>query len=502
METISLLAGGFQTLAANPVGILWIALGVFVGITCGAIPGLTATMGVAVFIPITFSLEPEIALATLIGVYCGGLSGGAVPAILLNIPGTPSAMVTTLDGHPMARQGLATRALGWALVASVVGSFVGWVALVTMAPVLARLALNLGSAEYAALALFGLTIVVSLSGSALAKGLLCALIGIALSMVGLDPTTGEDRWTFGTINLFQGISIMPALIGLFAIPEILMAIAAPGVQKRLNLERSRMIPTLGEMMMQKWNLLRSSIIGVGAGIIPALGGNIGSILAYDQSRRFEKDGAKYGTGRPGGIVASEAANNGVTGGALIPLLTVGIPGDSVTAMLIGGLMIHGLQPGPRLFEANGDIVYAILAAFLLATIMMYLLSVVGYRYVVRVLNLPRHVLYPALLLLTVVGTYALNRQIFDVGLMLALGALGFIATLARFPVYPIVLGLVLGPILESEMRRALLVSGGEWSIFLTRPVSAVLLLLSVMAIVGPIVVRYMQKSRASRNASS
>lgn len=497
METVNLLADGFLTLAANPMGLLWIALGVFVGITFGAIPGLTATMGVAVFIPITFSLDPEIALGTLIGVYCGGLSGGAVPAILLNIPGTPSAMVTTLDGNRMAKQGQAGRALGWALVASVVGGLVGWIALVTMAPLLAKLALNLGSAEYAVLALFGLTIVVSLSGGALAKGLLCALLGVGLSMIGLDPATGEDRWTFGTINLFQGISIMPALIGLFAIPEILTAIAAPGVQKRLDLERGQMVPSLREIATQKWNLLRSAMIGVGAGIVPALGGNIGSILAYDQSRRFEKDGAEYGTGRPGGVVASEAANNGVTGGALIPLLTVGIPGDSVTAMLIGGLMIHGLQPGPRLFEANSDIVYAVLAAFLIANVMMYLLSVVGYRYVVRVLNVPRHLLYPALLLMTVVGTYALNRQLFDVGLMLMLGALGFIATLARFPVYPIVLGLVLGPILESEMRRALLISGGEWSVFLTRPVSAVLLLLSIAAIFGPILARILRKTRAS-----
>lgn len=494
MDTVSLLLSGFGTLLANPAGLLWIALGVLVGIVFGAIPGLTATMGVAVFIPVTFSLEPEIALGTLIGVYCGGLSGGAVPAVLLNIPGTPSAVMTTLDGHPMAKQGKAARALGWALVSSVVGGIVGWLALVTMAPVLARLALHLGPAEYAALALFGLTIVVSLSAGKVLKGILCALFGIGLSVVGLDPATGESRWVFGSLHLFQGISIMPALIGLFAIPEILTAMASPAPQRKVDLRLTDMVPSLREILAQKWNLLRASVIGVAVGIIPALGGNVGSIIAYDQNRRLDKDGSRYGTGVPGGIVASEAANNGVTGGALIPLLTIGIPGDSVTAMLIGGLMIHGLQPGPRLFEASGGIIYTVLAAFLVANVMMYLVSVVGYRYVLRILNVPRHLLYPGLLLMTVVGTYALNHQMFEVGLMLVLGVVGFVITLAGFPVYPIVLGLVLGPILESELRRALLISGGDWSVFVSRPVSCLLLIMTVIALAGPRIMAWRRRA--------
>lgn len=489
METIHLLSGGFATLLGDPAGLSWIALGVFVGIVFGAIPGLTATMGVAVFIPITFSLDPAIALGTLIGVYCGGLSGGAVPAILLNIPGTPSAVMTTVDGNAMTRQGNGARALGWALVASVFGGLIGWLALVTMAPVLARLALNLGSAEYAMLALFGLTIVVSLSGGKLAKGILCALLGVALSVVGLDPATGADRWTFGTLNLLQGVAIMPALIGLFAVPEIIFAMAARAPRAHEPVGLRGTLPPLREIAGQVWNLLRSAVIGVGAGIIPALGGNVAAFIAYDQARRLRRGGPEFGSGAPGGVVASEAANNGVTGGALIPLLTVGIPGDSVTAMLIGGLMIHGLQPGPRLFEASGPIMYTVLAAFLIANLLMFAISLVGYPLVVRILNIPRHLLYPGLLLMTVVGTYALNHQLFDVWVMLALGLVGLLLGLAGFPVYPVVLGLVLGPILEIEARRALLVSGGDWSVFVTRPVSAVLLALTVIALIGPPLLR-------------
>ncbi|WP_187393764.1 tripartite tricarboxylate transporter permease [Oceaniovalibus sp. ACAM 378] len=402
-------------------------------------------------------------------------------------------MVTTLDGYPMARKGQAGRALGWALVGSVVGGITGWIALVTFAPVLAKLALKLGSAEYAALAFFGLTIVVSLSGGMLVRGILCAFIGIAISIVGLDPTTGADRWTFGTINLFQGISILPALIGLFAIPEIVFAMAGPQMRVAGSSNLKGMLPPWSEIVSRKWQLLRSSVIGVGVGIVPALGGNIGSLLAYDQERRIDPEGKNYGKGEVGGVIASEAANNGVTGGALIPLLTVGIPGDSVTAMLIGGLMIHGLQPGPQLFASSSGVIYAVLAAFLLANLMMFFISIVGYRYVVRILNVPKHLLYPALLLTTVVGTYALNKQIFDVGVMLVLGVVGVIATLARFPVYPIVLGLVLGPILESEARRALLISGGDWSVFLSRPVSALLIGLAVVALFGPVVMKFLKR---------
>ncbi|MBT53059.1 MAG: hypothetical protein CMF72_06640 [Mameliella sp.] len=499
MNSLMQLSEGFASLATNPVGLLWIACGVLVGIVSGAIPGLTATMGIAILIPITFSLDPEIALGVLIAVYCGGLSAGAVPAVLLNIPGTPSAMATTLDGYPMAKNGQSARALGWALIGSVFGGFVGWIALVTMAPMLARLALKLGSAEYAALSLFGLSIVVSLSQRALAKGLLCALLGLCLSMVGFDPLTGDDRWTFGTVNLFQGISFLPALIGLFAIPEILTAIATPNTKTDSQPNLDGMIPPLHEILQQKWNLIRSAVIGVGVGIIPAIGGSIASLLAYAQSQRFEKDGKEYGTGRPGGVVATETANNGVTGGALIPLFTVGIPGDAATAMLVGGLMIHGLQPGPQLFATNGAVIYTILAAFLIANVMMFFVSLYCYRYVIKILTFPKHMLYPGLLLMTVVGSFALNRQIFDVGMMLGLGLMGFVARLGGFPVYPIVLGLVLGPIIETETRRALLISGGDWSVFVSRPVSLVLIILTFAALFGPKLLSLSRKPQLAGN---
>jgi putative tricarboxylic transport membrane protein len=495
MEAFANLAPALVDLATNPVAILWIVFGVIAGFTFGAIPGLTATMGVALFIPLTFSLPADVAIGMMIALYCGSMTGGAIPAILLNIPGTPSALVTTLDGHPMAKRGEATRAYGWALVSSVIGGLIAWVALVTIAPPLARFALKLGLAEYAALAALGMTIVASIVPGQLMKGLLGAIMGIALSVVGLDQITGEGRWTFGTLSLMRGIDIMPALIGLLVIPEIMGSLFEPGGGRKFPPDRSRMMPDLAEFMAQGMNNLRSSLIGVAVGIIPALGGSVASLIAYDQSKRFEKDGHLYGKGAAGGVIASEAANNGVTGGALIPLLTLGIPGDTVTAMLLGGLMIHGLQPGPRLFETSGDMVWSIMATVLLANLVVIVVGAAGFRLFAKVLDVPRHLLAPALFILSVVGTYSLANQWFDVVVMLCLGVFGFVLTVANFPVYPIVIGVVLGPLLESELRRALVIAGGDWTTFVTRPGSATIIAVAVAAVVLPNLITRIKKNK-------
>jgi len=498
METLTSLFAAFSYELSNPLGLLLILVGVTAGFTFGATPGLTATMGVALFIPLTFPLPPDLAVGMMIALYCGSMAGGAIPAILINIPGTPSAVVTTIDGYPMTQQGQAVRAYGWALIASVVGGFVAWIALVTIAPTLARLALQLGPPEYAATALLGMAIIASIVPTTLSKGLLAALLGVGLSAVGLDQITGEGRWTFNTMSLMRGIDIMPALIGLLVIPELLGSLFGNAPRAKAPTSLSGMLPSFREWCGQAVNNLRSALIGVGIGIVPALGGSIGSLVAYDQARRFDKDRARYGKGAPGGVVASEAANNGVTGGALIPLLTLGIPGDTVTAMLLGGLMIHGLQPGPRLFETSGDIVWAILAAAFIANCLIIFVGLIGFRFFVKVLDAPRHLLASALFVLAVVGTYSLANQWFDVVVMLCLGVAGFLLTLAHIPVYPMVIGVILGPLLESETRRALVIGGGDWTVFFLRPVSAVILTTAIAVLVLPPLLAQVKKARQRR----
>lgn len=485
MDVFTNLLPALGDVLTNPWGMALILCGVIVGFIFGATPGLTATMGVALFIPLTFPLPADLAIATMIALYCGSMAGGAIPAILLNIPGTPSAVVTTLDGHPMARNGHAAKAYGWALIASVVGGLVSWVVLVTLAPALARLALKLGPAEYAATAFLAMTIIASIVPGQLLKGALAVIIGLGLSVVGLDQITGAERWTFGTLELMRGIDMMPALIGLLVIPELLASMFERHGTARLPYDLGNFLPSVREWSAQAVNNFRSALIGVAIGIVPALGGSVGSLIAYDQAKRMDKDKALYGKGAPGGIVASEAANNGVTGGALIPLLTLGIPGDTVTAMLLGGLTIHGLQPGPRLFETSGPIVWHILAAVLVANLLIIAVGMFGFRFFVRVLDVPRHLLIPALFVLAAVGTYALSNQVFDVVVMLVLGAVGFLMMLASIPVYPAVIGVILGPLLESELRRALVISGGDWSTFVTRPGAATILAIALLALFLP-----------------
>jgi putative tricarboxylic transport membrane protein len=293
----------------------------------------------------------------------------------------------------------------------------------------------------------------------------------------------------------RGIDMMPALIGLLVIPELLSSMFERHGKTRLPYDLGNFLPSLREWSRHGVNNIRSALIGVGIGIVPALGGSVGSLIAYDQARRLDKDGDQYGKGAPGGVVASEAANNGVTGGALIPLLTLGIPGDTVTAMLLGGLTIHGLQPGPRLFETSGPIVWHILASILIANLLIIAVGIIGFRFFVRVLDVPRHLLIPALFVLAVVGTYALSNQVFDVVVMLALGMAGFLMMLASIPVYPAVIGVILGPLLESEMRRALVISGGDWSTFFTRPGSAAILAVALVALVLPNLLARLKRRR-------
>ncbi len=412
------------------------------------------------------------------------------------IAGTP---VDTQMGVELLKS-RGAEALGWAAFSSGWGSLVSWVLLVTISPLLARLCTSFGSPEYAALAFFGLTIIAAISGKSILKGVIAGIFGITLSFVGVDPIWGELRFTFGSIDLMGGISTIPAMIGLFSIPQILRSCTARDNARvdSKDLKLSKFVPSFREMWRQKWAILRASVIGVGIGIIPATGGNIGSFIAYDQAKRFSKHPETFGKGNYEGIIASEAANNGVCGGALVPMLTLGIPGDSVTAVLLGGLMIHGLRPGPALFSDTPDIVVGIFTTILVATIAMVLIQMVGIKLFVRILNIPVHYLSGILVVLSLVGSFALRSNFFDVLLTLGIGLFGYFFVKAGFPSAPVVLGLVLGSMFEGEIRRALRLSSGNPSIFFTRPISCVILLMGVGVIVSQVIKTYKEAQAASK----
>ena len=500
MGDFSVVVQAVLATVANPYTLFLVVAGTFLGLVFGSLPGLTSTMGVAILIPLTFTLEPVDAMGMMLGTYIGGMAGGAVSATLLNTPGTPSAIVTCLDVHPMVQQGRGAEALGWAAFSSGWGSLVSWVLLVTISPLLARLCTSFGSPEYAALAFFGLTIIAAISGKSILKGVIAGIFGITLSFVGVDPIWGELRFTFGSIDLMGGISTIPAMIGLFSIPQILRSCTARDNARvdSKDLKLSKFVPSFREMWRQKWAILRASVIGVGIGIIPATGGNIGSFIAYDQAKRFSKHPETFGKGNYEGIIASEAANNGVCGGALVPMLTLGIPGDSVTAVLLGGLMIHGLRPGPALFSDTPDIVVGIFTTILVATIAMVLIQMVGIKLFVRILNIPVHYLSGILVVLSLVGSFALRSNFFDVLLTLGIGLFGYFFVKAGFPSAPVVLGLVLGSMFEGEIRRALRLSSGNPSIFFTRPISCVILLMGVGVIVSQVIKTYKEAQAASK----
>lgn len=466
----------------DPMCLLLTLVGTIMGVVFGCLPGLSATMGVALLVPLTFGFSPLYALSMMLAVYVGSMSGGAISSILINIPGTPSAVVTTLDGYPMAMQGKAAEAIGWSNMSSFFGGFISWAILVFVAPPVARIALKFGPAEYAALALFGLTIIASVSGKSLIKGLISGLLGLWLSVIGVDPIVGNFRFTFNSMNLMNGISTIAALVGFYALPQILESITEPEREASIKIKDNKWlyIPNFVELWKHKFNLIYSSIIGTIVGIIPATGGNIASFLAYDHIKRFSKHPEKFGKGAVEGVIASEAANNGVTGGALIPLLTLGIPGDSVTAVLLGGLMIHGLQPGPQLFSKQPNLIVGIFTTILIANILTAVVMFMGNKTFIKILKVPTYFLAPMLIILSVVGSYALRGSFFDVGVTILLGLFAYLMSLGGFPMAPTVLGLVLGPLFEGEMRRALILSDGSWSIFFVRPISLVLIVLSLL----------------------
>lgn len=459
--------------------------GVVVGIVFGALPGISSTMSLAILMPLTFRLNATDAMMFLMAVFNASVYGGSISAILVNIPGTPGSIATQLDGHPMAKKGRAGEALGYATLASGFGGVLGLLVFMTIAPLVATIGLNFQSPEFTGLALLGLASLSAALPGAAYKGILVGIFGLLLSTVGLDPLTNVLRFDFGSKDLAAGISIVPMAVGIFGLAEVLNGLEAGPARLEVVRAIRRVIPPWTEMRRTIPAALRGALVGIIVGIIPAAGSAIGVVFSYLQEKRLSAHPERFGTGIPEGIVAPESSNNAEIGGDLIPTMSLGIPGDGITAVLMGALLIQGLRPGPLLFKEHPEFVAAVYVALGVAVVLTTALGLLGARLFARVLALPQPVLLCGIAMLCVVGAYAVNNSLFDVGVMIAFGVLGYGMQKLGFPVVPLVFGLILGPMLEENVRRTLVVSNGDWLVYLRRPLSAILLALSVLTAAYP-----------------
>ncbi|MBO0906066.1 tripartite tricarboxylate transporter permease [Jiella sonneratiae] len=466
--------------------VLWvIALGTIGGLIIGALPGLTATMGVALLIPLTFGMQPILGLNMLIGIYIGGIYGGCISAILLRTPGTPSSAATVLDGYPLAQKGQAGKALGMATIASFIGGIFAAVVLATLAPQLASFALQFGPAEYFALALFGLTIIASLSGDVL-KGAIAGLAGVLISTVGADPISGALRYTFGVSGFASGFAFTPALIGLFALSEVFVQMEKIFADEGPAMKVSGRWPSLADMKESVPALIRGSIIGTIIGIIPGTGSGTASWIAYSEARRSSKTPEKFGTGHMPGVAATESANNAVCAAALIPLLALGVPGDVVTAVLMGGLMIQGLAPGPMLFQSRPDVIVGMFAGTFVATIFMFVFGMLGIGLFSRILMIPKRILTMSIVAFCFIGSFAINLNVVDLYTMVGFGVLGYGMQKFGFSQAALCIALILGPMAEANLRRGLLQSGDDVIAFVSTPICLLFLALAALSILLPL----------------
>ncbi len=469
---------------------LLITGGVVMGLIFGASPGLTATLGIALVIPLTFTFTPIEAMAALGGIYIGGISGGFISATLINMPGTPSSICTTFDAAPMARQGKAAEALSLGAFSSFLGGMISWGFLVTIAPQLAGIAIVFGPYEYFLLGVFGITVIIGMGGDSPSRSFLGAVIGVLISMVGIDPVDGYERFTFGLNILRGGFNLVPTLVGFFVVSEILLGIEDIKqiyVLPKQKISRLNLKSVFTNMRESVTNYVRSSLVGTFLGILPGIGGAIANFICYDLAKKFAKHPENFGKGEPQGIIASETGNNATTGGALIPMLTLGIPGDSVTAVMLGAFMIHNVRPGPMLFRSSELFVNSFFVAILIANLIMFaVLFFGGIKFFIQALSIPRWFLFPAVLLMIIAGAWTLQYSIFDVWTALLLGFAGYVLRKLKYPMAPLVLGVILGPIIEDNLRRALVHSQGSYLPFFTRPYSLTIVIVTILCIAASI----------------
>ncbi|WP_422443928.1 tripartite tricarboxylate transporter permease [Thermoanaerobacterium sp. DL9XJH110] len=473
---------GFLVPFVNPELILYVAAGVFVGIYIGAIPGLSVTMAVSLLISFTFSWDTLPALAVMVGIYTGGVYGGSRSAILLNIPGAPAAVATGFDGYPLAKLGEAGIAMGLSTTESVIGEFFGILVLALASPIVSKLATNFAPRDYFLLAIMGLFLVGSLSRGSLIKALITAFLGIVVGLVGMDPVTGQPRLTFGNYSLLGGINFVVVMIGLFGLSESLYQLhqKVEPVKQKVD----RIVPNLKLILKNLPLTLRCSTIGTLIGALPGTGGDIAALIAYDHAKRTVKNPSRpFGEGAYEGVIAPEAANNAAIGGAYIPMMTLGIPGDSVTAILIGALIIHGLRPGPMLMREQPEFFWVIVGCLVLSNIFLYIFGMTGLRLFSKIVEIPKAIIIPIIIVLSIIGSYSINNNVTDIYWMIGFGILGYFMKMYDYPVAPMILGVILSPIIDTNFRRALSMEHNSMWGFITslftNPISLVLLIFMI-----------------------
>ncbi|WP_420333139.1 tripartite tricarboxylate transporter permease [Roseibium sp.] len=484
--------------ALSPLNLLLALLGVAAGTIIGSIPGLTATMAVAVLVPLTFTMSPDSALILMGAIYTGAIYGGAYAAILLNTPGTPSAIATTFDGYPMAKRGDGDLAVSVACISSVIGGLVGALALLLLAPPLAEAALAFGPVEYFWLAVFGLSLIAALSTGDFLKGVIGACFGLLLAMIGISETSAEVRFTFGSNVLLGGVETVSALIGLYCIPVLIDLVATPDRHlKAPEQTRGFRLPEAASLLLKnKINVMRSSVVGTMVGALPGAGGSIAGLVAYSEARRTNKGKPPYGEGNPGGIVATESANNATVGGGFIPTLVLGIPGTPPDAVILGALLVQGVRTGPSLFADGASIVYTFIFGLLLATVLMLPVGLMIGRFAYgAIVRAPKAALVPVVAFMTVIGTFAIRNSLSDIAIMIVLGVIGWVAGKRGFSVSPIVLGLILGRIAEQGFVQSWTIGeaiGNLWGQFFGRPLSMAIIALTLLTFFYPFLPRLKQ----------
>ncbi len=483
---------GFSLLI-DPFNILLIFIAVLIGVCVGALPGLSSPMAIALLLPFSLSLRPIPAIAMMASLYCAGTFGGSITAILINAPGAPPAVATAFDGYPMAKRGEAGRALGLAAVSSVIGGVFSLLVFLVSAPLLAKIALKFRPQEYFALAVFALSMLASISGKSSIRNLIAGGVGVLLGTVGVHITTGVERFTFNSPELMEGINFIPVLIGLFAMGELLnQSQTLDKVLERITAVVVK-LPKVNELLQLKGTIFRSSCIGTFIGILPAEGATVAALMGYNEAKRFSKNKEEFGKGSPEGIVGPEAANNAATGGAMVPTLSLGIPGSATTALILAALIMHGFRPGPYLVRETPHIVYAIFGAMLLANFMFLIIGLAGAKIFSRITLIPRQFLWPAVFVFSMVGSYAFASSIFDVWTMLVSGIIGFLMARHGFGPAPLVMGLILGKQVEENLSRAMIIYDNNWFRFFESPIVIMFFVLTVLSLFWPLISKLWQQ---------
>lgn len=493
MELLDHVVIGFQT-AISPVNVLYCFIGVMLGTIIGLLPGLGSATGVALLLPLTLTLEPVTALIMLAGIYYGAQYGATISSILIATPGDPASVVTAIDGHPLARKGRAGPAIAMAAIASFLSGSVSIILLMTLAPIFAGFALNFGPPELVALLVLGLAGVIGFTGSSQAKGLAMATAGLAIATVGIDTQSGVARFTFGNVELLGGIGFIPVVIGLFAVTEVLSQLKI-GASEPIRTHFRDMLPTREDWRRCRVPIARSGLLGFFMGVIPGAGATLASFFSYDVERRFSKHKEEFGEGAIEGVAGPEAANNAATNGAFVPTLTLGIPGSGTTAVLLGAFLLFGIQPGPLLLSQQPELAWGLMASFYIGNLILIILNLPLAPVFASILRLRYAFLYPPILMLCFLGAYSIENRMWGVWLVLVFGAIGFFMKRHDYPAAPLILGIILGTLLEEALVQTSAMGGGDFSIFLARPIALVLFTLAILIVVGPLLVKGVKRWR-------